>query len=373
MPLDTTPEIHADGADVLPDTDDLSQVYGLPPLAAPAGPSVDVAAIERRVAALEEAARGVVDTIASDAQQRLSAVVTDAENRLVDALSLNEQQQRELARWREDAEERLRAAMRELGEWDETLTTMRQEAGGLREMAEAAIALASGDLDKRWDALRREIGDILTTAESDERARWEAFMASTADSLAVGSDGDPAAVEELRADIATIRDSVTKTVANFQQMQREQLAALHNEVHAMLETERGRVAHQMDQRLSEAQRAFQSHTTALQEWQQNVGHDVASLRESAGATEQRIRTATEGLQAEAQAAIRAVHTEIQNGIAQTRAAAQAEMGGVRTESTQALRRVQRQARTSQAMALAIAFFALAAGLGSLAVSFLHLH
>ncbi len=375
MPLDITPGARSANADVMPDDGNVTGAYGLspvPPVRASSATAADPAN-GHTFSALEEAAHIAIDTVTNDAERRISAAIESAESRVVDALTLNEQHQHELKRWRDETEERLRATLRELSEWDETLSEMRTGMSGMREMAEASISLASGELDQRWDALRGELNDVLATAESDERARWETFMSSVTDSLAVGSDGDPAALEEIRADIAVLRDSVTKTISNFQQMQREQIASLRSEMHSLLESERGRSAHLIETRLGEAQRAFQTHSAALREWQQNVGRDVAGLREMAETADARVREATAQLQAESQVALHAIRVEIQNGVAQARAAAQAEMGGARVESTQAIRKVQRQVQAWQSLALVIAVIAFVIGSGAFAVAFLHLH
>ncbi len=175
--------------DVLPDVDAVAQSQAARTTAVAASHEAEFAA---RLDDLEAVARAALDAITTDAGNRLNQVVETAETRVMEALSVLEQHQREAARWRDDLDEQLRKQMRELGEWDETLTEMRHEVSGLREMAEASVSLASGDLDKRWDAMRRELRDILATAESDERARWEAFMAGATETLAANSGIDPA-------------------------------------------------------------------------------------------------------------------------------------------------------------------------------------
>ena len=362
-----------------------------------------------RLAGLEEAARVAIDIVSADAERKLATAIDRAETRVVEALTLSEQQQHELGRWRNEIEENVRARLRELGEWDEALSETRNELTGMREMAEAAMSLASGDLDqrwdgitrdidKRWDLLGRELREVLSTAESDERARWEAFMATAGDMMAAGTNGDPAVIEALRADVTVLRDNVGRAVTTLQQHQqgqREQVASLRSELHTLLESERSRTIAAVDQRIGETKQAFVSQTTALQEWQERVGREVATLRDAATVAEQRTREATSSLQAEAKRAIDTLNREIEHGVAQARAAAQSELTGIRAEidrvsfqshaatqaetgairndSQRALRKMQRQARLWQTLSLLIAVIALTVGIGAFAVAYLHLH
>ncbi len=224
----------------------------------------------QRFEGLEAVARAALATITTDAAQRLNGTVESAETRIMDALTLLETHQREFARWREEAEERFRAQLRDLGEWDETLTEMRHEIGGLREMAEASVSLASGDLDRRWDGMRREISDILASAESDERALWEAFMATATETLASHSGIDLGELHTVRADVAQLRDAATQTITQIQGAQREQLAALRSELHTLIESERSSIGAGVDQRIEEARNVFLAQVQSLQDWQGQV-------------------------------------------------------------------------------------------------------
>jgi hypothetical protein len=327
-----------------------------------------------RLAGLEDAARAAIDAVATDAGNRLSQTVDRAETRVMEALAVLDQQQRDAARWRDDLDERLRAQMRDLGEWDDTLTEMRHEVGGLREMAEASVALASGDLDHRWDALRRELRDILATAESDERARWEAFMAGAAETLANHSGIDPAELAAVRADLATLRDAATTTIQQMQQAQREQLAALRTELHALVESERAHIAAGVEQRLEDARAIFLTQTRALDDWQQQVGRDVAALKATAVAAETGVRDARATLRAEVQGALTALRTELDQGVAQARVTAQAEVSALRADTERMVRRTQSQTLGRQSLSLLVAILALLVALGALALPFvLHLH
>lgn len=362
-----------------------------------------------RLAGLEEAARVAIDIVTVDAERKLATAIDHAETRVVEALTLSEQQQHELARWRNEIEENLRARLRELGEWDEALTETRNDIGGMREMAEAAMALASGDLEnrwnamtreqeKRWDQLGRELREILATAESDERARWEAYMATAADTLAAGANGDPAVVDRLRADVATLHDNVGRAVTTLQQHQqgqREQVASLRSELHTLIESERSRTVAAVDQRIGDAKVALETQTKAMQTLQSQVSQEVTTLRDAATAAEQRTRAATTTLQAEAQKALDTLQSAIEHGVEQARVAAQSELSGIRAEldrvsfqaraatqvetgairmdSERAMRKMQKQVQMWQSLSLVIAVIALTVGIGAFAVAYLHLH
>jgi hypothetical protein len=362
-----------------------------------------------RLSGLEEAARAAIDLVTADAERRLAAAIERAENRVVETLTLSEQHQQELNRWRADIEGEIRNHLRDLGDWDDALNETRREVAGLHEMAEAALSLASGDLDRRWeglnsdlerrwDALGRELREVLATAESDERARWEAFMATATDTIAAGAGGDPAVVDHLRADVVTLREGVSAAVTNLQQhvqVQREHLASLRSELHTMVESERGRTLDAVEQRIAEAQHALSGQSSALQEWQDRVSREVNAMYDTAATAEQRARTATADLQAEAQAALATLRAEIQQGVEQareaaqaelatlhaeldratfqTRAATQAETGAIRIDHERALRKLRRQSQTGQALSLLIAVIALTVGIGAFAIAYLHLH
>ena len=362
-----------------------------------------------RLVGLEDAARMAIDIVTVDSERKLANAVERAETRVVEALSLSEQHLGEFQRWRVDVDERVRASLRELGEWDESLTETRGDVVGLREMAEAALSLASGeismrwealsrDIDMRWDQLGRELREILATTEADERTRWEAFMSATADTLAVGEGGDPSAVEYMRSELVMLQEGLTRTTTNLQtqqQQQREHVAALRTELHILIESERSYTVTTVEQRLSDAQSVIINQTKALQDWQQQVGKDVVGLREMATGAEERARSASESMKIEAQTTLENIRTEIRHGVIQARAAAQAELDSVRAEINQvsfqsraanqaetgairmdqdrALRTFQRQVQAWQTLALVLSVIALTIGLGAFAVSFLHLH
>ena len=319
---------------------------------------------------LEAAARAALDAITTDAANRLGHTVERTETRVMEALGLVEQQQHEVLRWRNDAEERLRTQLRDLGEWDETLTEMRHQVGGLREMAEASVSLASGDLDRRWDSMRRELRDILETSASDERARWEAFMVGAGETLAAHSGIDLAELENVRTDVATLRDSANKTIAQLQQMQREQLAALRSEVHTLVESERNSIAAGVELRIEEARRVFLAQVQSLQDWQQQVGRDVAGLRGSAQAAEEGVREAKTALRTETQGALTTIRTEVEFGVAQARVVAQNEIGTVRADCERLVQRAQQQSQSRQAFAFLLAILAMLVAVGALVLPFL---
>ena len=318
-----------------------------------------------QLAGLEAAARAALDSITTDAANRLGQTVERAETRVMEALGMVEQQQHEVHRWRNDAEERLRAQLRDLGEWDVTLTEMRHEVVGLREMAEASVSLASGDLDQRWDALRRELRDILETSASDERARWEAFMVGAGETLAAHSGIDLSELENVRNDVTSLRDSANKTIAQLQQMQRDQLAALRTEVHTLVESERNSIAAGVELRIEEARRVFLAQVQSLQDWQQQVGRDVAGLRGSAQAAEEGVREAKTALRNETQGALTTIRTEVEFGVAQARVVAQNEIGNVRADCERLVQRAQQQAQSRQAFAFLVALVALLVAVGAI--------
>jgi hypothetical protein len=325
----------------------------------------------QRFEGLEAVARAALATITTDAAQRLNGTVESAETRIMDALTLLETHQREITRWREDAEERFRAQLRDLGEWDETLTEMRHEIGGLREMAEASVSLASGDLDRRWDGMRREISDILASAESDERARWEAFMATATETLASHSGIDLGELHTVRADVAQLRDAATQTITQIQGAQREQMAALRSEIRTLIETERSSISAGVDQRLEEARKVFLAQVQSLQDWQGQVGRDVATLKTTAQAAEADAREAKSALQAETQGARAAIRSEVEQGVAQSRVAVQAALGEVRADTERLIKRSQMPIQGRLSLVMLLTILALIFGIGALIVPFLH--
>ena len=181
-----------------------------------------------RIQSLEVAARLAIEAVTDGAEQRISSTLERGESRILDALSLAEQQQREFARWRDDWQGRLEQQVNELNEWDGDLRALSQDLGGMREMAEAAIGVASDELERRWDAIRRELTDILETAASDERARWEAFMLSATETLANSAGIDPAEVDALRIDIAQLRETAAQTIHAAQHRPIASLAIAHD-------------------------------------------------------------------------------------------------------------------------------------------------
>ncbi len=362
-----------------------------------------------RLSGLEEAARAAIDLITADTERRLASAVERAENRVVESLALSEQHQQEVNRWRTDIDGEIRARLRDLADWDDALNETRREVAGLHEMAEAALSLASGDLDRRWesltadlerrwDALGRELRDVLATAESDERARWEAFMATATDTIAAGAGGDPAVIDHLRADVVTLREGMSAAVTHLQQhaqVQREHLASLRSELHTLVESERGRTLDAVEQRIAEAQRSLAGQSGALHEWQERMSREIIAMRDTAATAEQQARAATENLQAEAQSALATLRDEIRQGVErasqaaqtelasvraeldratfQARAATQAETGAIRIDQDRALRKIRRQSQTGQVLSLLIAIIALTVGIGAFAVAYLHLH
>lgn len=326
-----------------------------------------------RLAGLEIAARAAIDTAAENASNRITTVVDQAEQRIMDAVSLSEQQQKDLTRWQNQSDEQIRAQMRELSEWDETLTEMRQDIGGLREMAEASVSLASGDLENRWHALERDLRDILATAESDERARWEAFMAGAADSIASHSGIDLVELENVRTDLATLRTTASQTVTQMQQTQREQMAAMRSEINTVIESERGRISAGMDAKIEDARMVFTTQAKSLQDWQQQVGKDVGQVRQSAQGAEKGVQEAQATMHREAQSALTTIRAEVEMGVAQARAVAQAEIGIVRGECERLVKRAQQKGQTFQTLALIIAVIAFLIGIAAFGVTFLQLH
>ena len=324
-----------------------------------------------RFEGLEAAARAALETITTDAAQRLSATVDRAETRIMDALTLFESHQRDFTRWREDAEERFRTQLRDLGEWDETLTEMRHEIGGLREMAEASVSLASGDLDRRWEGMRRDLSDTLASAESDERARWEAFMATATETLASHSGIDLGELATVRADVAQLRDAATQTIGQMQGAQRDQMAALRSEMHTLLESEHTSIGAGVDLRLEEARKVFLAQVQSLQEWQQQVGRDVAALKQTAQAAEAGVREAKASLRTEAQGALDSIRMEVEQGVSQTRAAVQAALGDVRADTERLIKRSQLPVQARLSLVMLLTILALIFGVGALIVPFLH--
>jgi len=365
------------GGEVLPDVDSpaQSQVKRLViPPDAQASQAAQQAEYAARLEGLETVARAALDAVTTDAGNRLSQAVDAAETRVMDALSLLEQHQRETARWRTDLDERLRTQMRELGEWDETLTEMRHEVGGLREMAEASVSLASGDLDKRWDAVQRELRDILATAESDERARWEAFMAGATETLAGNSGIDPAELASVRGELATLRESATTTISQLQQVQREQLAALRSEINTLVESERNRISAGVAEQLDEARQVFVTQTQSLQDWQSQVGRDVSALKDTAVAAEAGVRHAKTSLHTETQSALTTIRSEVDLGVAQARTAAQSENVSLRTDMERLIKRSQGAIQGRQSLSLLLALLSLLLAIAALALPFvLHTH
>ncbi len=325
----------------------------------------------QRFAGLEAVARAALETITTDAAQRLNGTVERTETRIMDALSLLETHQREFTRWRDDAEERFRAQLRDLGEWDETLTEMRHEIGGLREMAEASVSLASGDLDRRWDGMRRDLSDILASSESDERARWEAFMATATETLASHSGIDLGELHTVRGEVAQLRDAATQTITQVQGAQRDQMAALRSELRTLIESERSSIGAGVDQRLEEARKVFLAQVQTLQDWQAQVGRDVAALKQTAQAAEAGVREAKAALHAETQGAREAIRHEVEQGVAQSRAAVQAALGDVRADTERLIQRSQGPLQGRLSLVMLLTILALVFGIGALIVPFLH--
>jgi hypothetical protein len=325
----------------------------------------------QRIEGLETAARAALDAITTDAANRLAQTVERTDMRVMEALSVQEQQQRELARWRDDSEERLRAQLRDLGEWDEALIQVRHEIGGLREMAEASVSLASGDLERRWDALRRELRDVLATTENDERARWEAFMASAGETLASHSGIDLAEFATVRNEITTLRDAANRTISQLQQAQRDQLEALRSEMRTLLESERSSIGATVEQKQEEARRVFLAQVQALQDWQQQVGRDVAVLKTSAQAAEEGVRAAKTTLHTETQHALTTIRNEVEFGVAQARMTAQNEVGNVRADCERLVQRAQRQTQSRQTVTFILTTLALLLAAGALLMPLLH--
>lgn len=300
-----------------------------------------------RFAALEAAARLAIEAVTGDAGRQVARLIESSETRLVDALGLVEQQQRDLTRWREAMEQQLNEQVRHLGDWDEELHELKQNLIGMRELAEAALGVASDELERRWESLRRELTDILETEAGDERARWEAFMHSANETLASGSGIDPAEVDALRLDITTLRDAAAQSIAAGQQAQREQLATLRTELRTLLESERGQIITLLSSRVDEAQATFVGQAQQLQAWQDSVAAQLKLWQDGLG-------------------------QEVEQGIHQTRAITRAEISGMRSDTERTMLRLRRQGHVRQILTLIIAILALLASAAAVALPFLHL-
>jgi hypothetical protein len=320
---------------------------------------------------LEQAARAALETAATEAARRVAQAVDAAETRVMEGLTVLEDQRREFAKWRDDAEDRLRSQFRDLGDWDEALTEARERVTSLRDMAEASIALASGEFEQRWSAMQHELRDVLATAESDERARFEAFIVGVQDTMASNAGIDPGEIDAVRREIAGLREAANQTIAGLQQAQRIQFAALREEIQTAVAGERATVAKTVDAKLEDARRVFLAQVQSLQEWQQQVGHDVAALKATAAAAEASVRDARATLRAELQQALTTARGEIDLGVSQARVVAQSETSALRAEQERRLGSSLRQLQSRQALLMIIAVLALIFGVGSAILPFLH--
>ncbi len=338
---------------------------------------------EERFASLETAAQLAIAAVADAAEIRLAQVVDRGETRVMDALSLIEQQQRDVTQWRDAMQTRIDEQVRNLGEWDDELHEVKQELSGMREMAEAALGVASDELDRRWENIRRELTDILETGASDERARWEAFMHSANESLANSAGIDPAEVDALRIDIAALREAASASIASSQQAQREQLAILRTEMRTLMESERVQILTTLNQRVDEAQNLVTTQrekliewqdgvAVRLHEWQDGVSAQVSELHETARQAEHHLRQNLATIRGEAQSMLDQLHQEVDLVIAQARGAARTEISGVRAETERSMTRLHRQSRTWQVLTLIIAVLAFLASGAAVALPFFHL-
>jgi predicted DNA-binding protein YlxM (UPF0122 family) len=312
------------------------------------------------LAGLEEAARVAIDTVVTEAEHRLSQAIDQAENHVIESISLSEQQQKELARWRDEVDDRLRIQLREIGEWDEILSEKRTEIDGLREMAEASLSLASGDLDKRWERLQRELRDILNTFEVDERARWEAFMAS----VSTGEGNNIAVLDVLRAEVAqmyeTTQQSVQQQINAVQQpanRYREQLASLRTELRTLIASENERL-------LAETKAQI---TTQMTQGNSVSADDVQQLLMSNAQTLHNDILAVTNDQQSELTSLRTTITELSTQM-EYQAKLVAGNEGLRRE----VQRLRRRTQTWHTVTFIFTFLALLAGVGSIIIHVLHL-
>ncbi len=383
MALDVNPNAHPLYADTLsePDLDPVAQALATRNAAmrqemqatqeqiARLAAQQDEAA--RRLEGLEQAARATLETAATESARRVALAVDAAETRMMEGLTILEDQRRELAHWRDDAEDRLRSQFRDLGDWDEALTEARERVSSLRDMAEASIALASGEFEQRWSGMQYELRDVLATAESDERARFEAFIVGVQDTIASNAGIDPGEIEAVRREIAGLREAANQTIAGLQQAQRIQFAALREEIQSAVAGERAAVASTVDAKLEDARRVFLAQVQSLQEWQQQVGQDVAALKATAAAAEASVRDARATLRAELQHALTTARGEIDLGVSQARVVAQSETSALRVEQERRLSTSLKHVQSRQSLLMIIAVLALIFGIGSAILPFLH--
>jgi len=338
---------------------------------------------EEQLQGLEAVARMAIETVASEANAHVQTFIDAAETRLIEAVTLTEQQQHDLNRWRDTMEEQLRTRLRDIGEWDEILQEKRTEVDGLREMAEAALSLASGDLETRWEAQQQELQDILATYESDERARWEAFMSTTAETLGNDAGGDPTSIAPLRAELIKQQQMLT-TLQQYYQTQREQVVALQNDMRAQVESA-------CNSTVTAVQAKFTAHYDSLHDWHKHASKDLETWHGQIALLEKRANAATEKLTLQTNQTVATMRHEIQQharnaatdeigqvratfdeAASQSRAATQAETGMLRIENDRALMKLRRQLRTSQTLTFIIALVALGAGVAAILISYLHI-
>jgi hypothetical protein len=157
----------------------------------------------------------------------------------------------------------------------------------------------------------------------------------------------------------------------MQTAQRDQLAALRSEMHTLLESERGNISAGVDGRLEEARKVFLAQVQSLQEWQQQVGRDVAALKQTAQAAEEGVREAKAALRAETQTALSTIHSEVEQGVIQARSAVQSALGEMRGETERMIKRSQMPLQGRLTLVMLLTILALVFGIGALMVPFLH--
>jgi hypothetical protein len=313
-----------------------------------------------KLESLEEAARVAIDTITVNAEHRLAQSVENSEARLVESLGIVEQHQREINRWQGELDQQLRTRLRELQEWEELLREKRDDIHGLREMAEASISLASGELDTRWEKQRRELQEILATFESDERARWDAFVVTAIADLTVSSDGDPVVIDHLRTKIQTIQtsfDQFLHEAQNNQQVQREQMAAVRSEMRSLIESEHNAI-------LSQIERNFAQKVEEIQNWQQKVHAEhvhMSSTMESAIAQQHSIVN-------QEMTDLRRTFDELMKQVCTLTST---ETGQIRLEQNMALHRLKSRTSKWNILTFIVAIIALLTGVGSFLIGYLH--
>lgn len=247
---------------------------------------------------LEQAAQMAIDTILTESRHRIDVLVDQVDTRVLDALSMVDEQQQTLHNWQQITENELQKRIANADAHQFAITEQVQRMERVRTAAEASLAITRGDLEQQWNLLRTEMSTHFAQREQEEQLRWEQFrssvmlQSSSADQNSEHIQHVSAELAKLRDDTGSILGVVHGTLNNLQQHQqglREQVTAVRSETHALLESEHANILESIENRLVIAGTKMTSQAQSLQETLHRSAAEFMKVQDDTKLAERRLQ------------------------------------------------------------------------------------